>query len=67
MLRFETYVRYGNRWAYRGEIEAHDGRGAALIRGYLAQRRVIGTRPAGSLIALQVHRFGFTPELHHGR
>ena len=66
-MRFETYVKYGNRWSRGYILDAQSGRDAALMTGYLADRKVIGVRPEDSIIPIQVHRFKTVPMAHHGR
>lgn len=64
---YEAFVKYGRHWSYKGTIDAESPRGAALMIGYRFGRRVVKVRPEYSQVGFQVFRFGFTPELHHGR
>lgn len=66
-LAFETYRKRGRHWEYLGCIDAESSRGAALMTGYIQHIKVIGVRPADTSEKLIVHRFGFYPEVHHGR
>src|SRR6185437_2311576 len=64
---WETYRKRGRHWEYLGCIWAESDRGAALMTGYIQHIKVIGVRPEDSRDKIRVFRFGFYPELHHGR
>jgi hypothetical protein len=66
-MRWECYVKYGRHWSYHGIREAQSNRGAALMTGYVAGRKVIGIRPEDSRDKIQVFRFRHVPDVHHGR
>ncbi len=66
-MRWETYRKRGRHWQYLGLRSAESDRGAALMTGYSQHCRVIGVRPEDSRDKIRVFRFGFYPEVQHGR
>lgn len=56
-MRFEVYVKYGNRWAYKGIYQASAPRAAALDASYSWTRKVIKVRPEDSRDKFLVYRF----------
>jgi hypothetical protein len=63
---FETYRKRGKGWEYLGVRSARDSRSAALSTGYVNHIKVVGVRPEDSRDKIQVFRFKYVPELHHG-
>ncbi len=66
-VSYETYRKRGRHWEYLGTQSAETMRGAALMTGYVHHCKVIAVRPEGSRDKKYVYRFGFYPELQHGR
>ena len=63
MLRFECYAKYGNRWSYKGTIQARTSRLAAFHMQYIYGRSVWRIRPEGSRDKFFVYRISSAPML----
>lgn len=63
MLTFECWARYGNRWAYKGSIQATDSRVAAFRMQYIHNRNVWKVQPEGSRDKGIVYRLKSAPQL----
>ncbi len=65
MLRFDVWVKYGNRWSYKAVYEASCSRSAALRASYVYGRKVIRVRPEGCPSGY-VYRFQYVASLASG-
>ena len=62
-MNFECYAKYGNRWSYKGVIDARDSRLAAHAMQYIHDRNVWRIRPEGSRDKFIVYRITSAPQV----
>ena len=65
MLRFDVFVKYGNRFSYKGTFDASCSRSAALRASYVYGRKVIRACPEGSTEGY-TYRFQYVASLAAG-
>ncbi len=64
-MNFEVYRKRGKGWEYLGEYDRPDGIKAAHQASYIHNIKVVGVRPAGSLIPLAVYRLKYVALLSY--
>ncbi len=63
MFSFECFAKYGNRWSYKGTIQARHSYHAARQMQYIHSRHVWRIRPEWSNGGFYIYRIRSTPRV----